>query len=236
MTPLLELEQLRVSFGGVHALDGLSLAVQPGEVLALVGANGAGKTTVLNVVTRALALDSGRMRFDGRPLAPLRTHQLAALGIARTFQNLALVESASVLDNALLGRHQALPWAAAAALGWPAARARERQARQQVRALLAALGLSEVADAPAGDQPYGLRKLVELARALAAAPRLLLLDEPSSGLGPGETEALGACLLAQRARLGLTLVLVEHDRDLVAQIASRVLVLAQGRVAKEFRP
>jgi len=188
---VLSVVDLSISFGGLAALAGLDLAVSEGEIVALIGPNGAGKSTVFNVVTGLYRPSAGRVSFRGEDLLALSPHEIARRGVARTFQNTEVFRRLSAVDNVLVGGHARLRQGVlSGALALPAVRREESQARDTARTLLARLGLAEVADVEAASLPLGLQKRLEIARALASAPRLLLLDEPAGGLNPTETRAL----------------------------------------------
>jgi branched-chain amino acid transport system ATP-binding protein len=235
--PLLQIADLTLAFGGIRALDGVGFTVEAGSITGLIGPNGAGKTTLFNCLSSLYTPDSGDIRFAGRSILGDRPHQIAALGIGRTFQNLALFHSLSVLDNVLIGAH---PKTGAGFLGSALALARvgreEAATRARAMEVLASLRLGELADLPVTALPFGTRKLVELARALMAAPRLLLLDEPASGLNHEEVGALATTLLDLRERHALTLLLVEHHMDLVLSISDEVVTLDFGRVIAAGTP
>jgi branched-chain amino acid transport system ATP-binding protein len=237
IAPLLRVQDVRVRFGGIVALDGVSFGVAPGRVVGLIGPNGAGKTTLFNCVSRLYECDSGEIAFDGVPLLGLERHRVAGLGIGRTFQNLALFRSMSVLDNVMVGHHcRTRGGFVANALRLPLAAREDRGARDKALSLISALGLDAVAQAPVADLPFGTQKRVELARALAAEPRLLLLDEPASGLNHEEVEELGGLIRSLRERFALTVLLVEHHMGLVMRISDRVVALNFGRVIAEGTP
>ena len=227
----LEARDLGLRFGGVQALDGVDLQVEPGELLAVVGPNGAGKTSLLNVCSRLVDPTTGTLTFAGDDLLARSPHAAAAAGIARTFQNLELIEAASLLENLLVGcdLHRRTRWWQELLLT-PFARRQEGEFREQAETWIEALELARHRDEPAGALPYGVRKRIELARALCTRPRLLLLDEPSSGLTAEERDDLRFALLDLRRSRSLTMLLVEHDLPLVHALADRVLVLAEGRV------
>ena len=230
-TPLLEVRDVSLSFGGVQAIADLSFDVRVGEVLAIIGPNGAGKTSVLNVVTRVFSPNTGHLTFQGQELTRIKRHAVAALGIARTFQNIELFEAATVMDNLLLGRHRFAHGSFAAQWLWtPAVRAAEAQSRAHVEDVIALLDLMPHRNSPVAGLPYGVRKVVELARALATQPRLLLLDEPASGLNPEETRELAFWIGDIQNDLGITVVMVEHDMSLVSEAADRVLCMNMGQV------
>jgi branched-chain amino acid transport system ATP-binding protein len=211
--PLLAVEEVTLRFGGVVALDGVSFEVEKGQVAGLIGPNGAGKTTAFNVITRLYKPSAGKVTFDGKSLLRRPAHRIVKAGIARTFQNLQLFRSMSVLENVLVGTH---------------ARGRRAGAKEALAALEAA-GVREHAERRAASLPYGTQKRVELARALAARPRLLLLDEPAGGLNHEEVTELGDLIRKLRDELGLTILLVEHHMNLVMGVSDHVTVLNFGR-------
>lgn len=226
---LLEARGIGIAFGGLRALDGVGFAVDPGEVLAIIGPNGAGKTTLFNVVTGLYRAQSGEVRLEGRDVTGLPPHALAARGLARTFQNLQIFFRMSALENVMVGRHlkeRRRLWAEL--LGLPSVLAENRASRARALELLAFVGLAERAEEPASSLPYGALKRLEIARALACEPKVLMLDEPAAGCNPVETEEIDRLILAI-ARNGTAVVLVEHDMKLVMRISDRVLVLDQGR-------
>ncbi len=228
---LLSVRGLSVSFGGVLAVDGVSFDVRCGEVFTLIGPNGAGKTTVFNLISRIYAPTAGEIRFDGASLIDCAPHQVARLGIARTFQNIELFEHASVLQNLLIGRHVHRAtgfWSEL--LFTPAARRAEIATREKVERVIDLLELQHHRDATVAGLPYGVRKVVELARALCTEPELLLLDEPSSGLNVEETDDMAYWIADIRRELGVTVLMVEHDMALVSRVSDRVLAMNQGQV------
>jgi branched-chain amino acid transport system ATP-binding protein len=227
---LLRVHDVAVRFGGIVALDGVSFDVARGQIVGLIGPNGAGKTTLFNCVSRLYQCDRGGMRFDGQDLLAVPRHRVVALGIGRTFQNLALFRSMSVLDNVMVGRHcRTRGGFLANALRLPFAVAADRAAEARARELLALLELERLAHARVSELPFGTQKRVELARALASEPRLLLLDEPASGLNHEEVGKLGALIREVRDRLRLTVLLVEHHMNLVMSISDWVVALNFGR-------
>jgi len=235
--PLLDIAGLSIHFGGLAALSDVDLAVGAGEIFALIGPNGAGKTTVFNVLTGLYRAAAGRVRFDGHDLLACAPHAVARLGVARTFQNTEVFRGLSVLDNVLIGAHARLRgWVIAAALGLPGVRREEARARDRARALLGRVGLGDVAGRDAAGLPLGLQKRVELARALASEPRLLLLDEPAGGLNPTETQELMRLIRSLRDDDQLTILLVEHNMELVLGVSDRVAVLQHGRRLAEGTP
>ena len=234
---MLSVKGVSVRFAGVTALSEVSFDARQGELFAVIGPNGAGKTSLFNVLSRVYQPVAGGVTFEGRDLLRLKTHQVAAAGIARTFQNLGQFPHTTVLDYLLLGRHTRMR--SGILLGGiylGATRAEERTNRDYCNRLLALLGLERVRDHPLGSLPYGLQKRADLARALAAQPRLLLLDEPVAGMSLEETQDLAAVLLDIKEQLGITQILVEHDMAMVMGIADRVLVLDFGRVIAQGPP
>jgi len=226
-----------VRFGGIVALDGVSFAVMPGQIVGLIGPNGAGKTTLFNCLSRLYECDRGAIFFGSQALGHVPRHRIAALGIGRTFQNLALFRSMTVLDNVMVGRHcRSRGGFLANALGLPLVRREEQAARARAGELLRLLGLEAVAARRVADLPFGTQKRVEFARALAAEPKLLLLDEPASGLNHEEVGELGKLIRAIRDRLALTVLLVEHHMNLVMSISDRVVALNFGRKIAEGSP
>lgn len=227
--PLLEIQGLRKNFGGVPALAEVSFPVLRGTVTALIGPNGAGKTTLINCLTGVVRPDGGSIRFQGRELVGLAPHEIAALGVARTFQNLRLFPRLTVLDNVLLGlTPQAGSALWEALLRTPGLRHRERRLKLAALEALDAFGLGGKADWPAGILPYGDKKRLEMARVFVSQPALALLDEPVAGLNSQETQEV-AGLIRQLRRQGRTLLLVEHDMELVMRVSDVVVVLDGGR-------
>lgn len=231
---LLAADALELAFGGVRAVDGVSFAVRAGAIQAVIGPNGAGKTSLFNLVSRIYAPTRGALSFQGQDLLRVPRHGVAALGIARTFQNLELFENGTVLENVLLGRFtHRRTGILADALFTPAARHAAREDRLAAERVIEFLDLERERDIPVHGLAYGRRKVVELARALAMAPKLLLLDEPSSGLNPEETEDLAFWLRDIRSLLGVTILMIEHDMGLVGAVSDSVVVLDYGRVIAE---
>ncbi|HEY6744808.1 MAG TPA: ABC transporter ATP-binding protein [Mycobacteriales bacterium] len=229
----LTVTDLVVRFGGVTALDGVSFAVRPGEVCGLIGPNGAGKTTLFDCVSRLTRPRSGRIEFAGHDLLALPAHRVARLGVARTFQHLGLVPSLSVRDNVMLGA-QGTGRFLSAGLRLPGVRKAERALRERADAVLDRFGLAALAAHPAAGLPYGTLKRVELARALAADPALLMLDEPASGLSHGEVDELAG--LIEDVRAGTTVLLVEHHMGMVMRLSETVVVLDFGKVVATGTP
>jgi branched-chain amino acid transport system ATP-binding protein len=235
--PMLGVAQLTVRFAGVTALDDVSFDVEPGSVCGLIGPNGAGKTTLFDCVSRLTRPRGGRIELDGRDLLALESHQVAALGVARTFQHLGLLGSLTVRENVMLGGHHACRAGfVTAALRLPLAGHQERALRRRADEVLERVGLTHLAARPAAGLPYGTLKRIELARALGAAPRLLLLDEPASGLSHGEVDELAAVIAGLRDDGDLTVLLVEHHMGLVMRMSDKVVVLDFGRRIAEGEP
>lgn len=227
--PLLRVSGVSVYFGGITALNGVSFDIGRGKIFGLIGPNGAGKTTLFNCLSRIYNADKGDIQFEGRSILGLPDYKMCEVGIGRTFQNLALFNTMSVIDNIMVGGHHRtrsdyfsnafrLPWA----------RREEQQLREEVMELIAYLDLSEVAETPAGSLPFGTQKRIELARALAAHPKLLLLDEPAGGLNHDEVGELVDFIHKMRDEKDLTILLVEHHMNLVMQVSDQVAVLNFG--------
>src|SRR5256886_1503727 len=234
---LLRVQDVAVRVGGIVALDGVSFDVAPGRIVGLIGPNGAGKTTLFNCISRLYECDRGDIAFDGVSLLTVPRHRVAGLGIGRTFQNLALFRSMSVLDNVMVGRHcRSQGGFFANALRLPYAVHSDATARDRARELLAVLDLERLAETRVADLPFGTQKRVELARALAAQPRLLLLDEPASGLNHEEVGAIGELIRALRERLRLTILVVEHHMQLLMSLSDWVVALNFGRRIAEGTP
>jgi len=228
---LLSARDLSVRFGGVLAVSQVSFEVRRGEVFTLIGPNGAGKTTVFNLISRLYTPTTGSITFEGEPLARHAPHEIAQLGIARTFQNIELFENASVLQNLLIGRHTHRATNLWSELLFTRKTLRaEIAAREKVEQVIDLLDLQHHRESLVAGLPYGVRKVVELARALCTEPKLLLLDEPSSGLNVEETDDMAFWIDDIRAELGITVLMVEHDMALVAKVSDRVLAMNQGEV------
>ncbi len=234
--PLLAVRRLDRSFGGLRALADVSFEVRPGAIKAIIGPNGAGKTTLLNLITRLDAPTAGEVWLDGVRIDRLGPHRIVELGVARTFQNLRLFGEMTVLENVMVGRHaRTRAGMAAAVVRAASARTEERLIANRAWQLLDDVGLASHAHEIAGSLPFGQQRLLELARALATEPKLLLLDEPAAGLNPAEAAALGAMIRSMRAG-GVTVVLVEHHMELVMDISDEILVLEFGQTLAEGRP
>lgn len=234
--PILEVDQITVRFGGVVALDGLTFDIDEGQICGLIGPNGAGKTTMFNVVSRLYQPNAGSLRFDGTHLLSVPAHGIAALGIARTFQNLALFPTMTLLQNTMTGAHPKGSVGFVRAMLRLGAGKEEKRLSDEALMILASLGLAELAFRPAMGLPFGTLKRLELARALAAKPRLLLLDEPASGLTSREVDELGATIKAVRDEFGLTVLLVEHHMGMVMGISDKVVAMDFGRKIAEGAP
>ena len=234
---LLRVRDLCVRFGGIVALDGVSFDVGRGQICGLIGPNGAGKTTLFNCLSRLYRAERGSILFEDRPLFEVPKHRIAAIGIGRTFQNLALFQTMSVLENVMVGTHcRGRGGFLADALRLPFTADVERRAREHAEALLEELGLSEIAGSPVRALPFGTRKRVELARALASDPKLLLLDEPAGGLNHDEVDRLRGEIQAIRERRGITVLLVEHHMNLVMRVSDQVVALDFGRKIADGTP
>jgi branched-chain amino acid transport system ATP-binding protein len=222
---MLQVGDLTIRFGGVAALSDVTFAVAPGSITGLIGPNGAGKTTCFNCITRLYRPDSGRIAFKGNDLLRVAPHRIVGRGIARTFQNLELFATMTALENVLVGvrarRHDGIT---------------ERDAVREARELLAYVGQGTIADRPARTLTFGTRKMVELARALAAKPELLLLDEPAAGFGHDELAAVGDTITRIRQDFGTTILMVEHQMQLVMRVCDRIVVLDSGRKIAEGNP
>jgi branched-chain amino acid transport system ATP-binding protein len=230
---VLEAENLGVSFGGLRALEGVSFRVQAGEIFAIIGPNGAGKTTLFNIVSGLYVPMAGRVRLMGDDVTGFEPHVLARRGLSRTFQNLQIFFRMTPAENVMVGRHLHERRNVLAHLfTLPSVLRQDRATREKAEELLAFVGLKDLADRPAGELPYGALKRLEIARALATEPKVLLLDEPAAGCNPVETEEVDA-VIRRIAAQGIAVVLVEHDMRLVMQISSRIHVLDQGRTLAE---
>jgi len=227
-------EGVGINFGGVKALDGVSFEVETGQVFTIIGPNGAGKTTIFNVISRIYDPSQGRLLFCDEDITQVPAHEIAPRGIARTFQNIELFEHATVLDNLLLGRHaHKRSRFLEELLFLPRVRALEIEHREAAEKVIDVLDLQPYRDRLIANLPYGVRKVVELARALCTQPKLLLLDEPSSGLSVEETEEMAFWIQDIRSLLHITVLMVEHDMSLVSSVSDRVLALNYGRTIAE---
>jgi len=235
--PLLRVEAITVRFGAVQALSEVSVDVHRGEIVAIIGPNGAGKTTLLNAISGFYQPQEGRILFEGKDRTQLKPYDVAALGVARTFQNVALFKGMSVLDNIMTGRLLKMRGSFLLdAIYWGPARRQELQHRAAVERVIDFLEIQAIRKTPAGRLPYGLQKRVELARALAAEPQLLLLDEPMAGMNVEEKEDMSRFILDLHDEFGTTIVLIEHDMSVVMDISDRVVVLDYGRKIADGPP
>ncbi|WP_304617202.1 ABC transporter ATP-binding protein [Paracoccus sp. (in: a-proteobacteria)] len=236
MSALLSIEGLGIGFGGIRAVNDVSFSVRPGEILSVIGPNGAGKTTLFNMISGVYRPDAGRVVLDGEDVTAIEPHLLARRGLSRTFQNLQIFQSMTVLDNAVAGYHLRESGSVLADLfSLPASRRRAREAREGARALLARVGLERAAEREAGNLSYGALKRLEIARALALNPKVLLLDEPAAGCNAVETEEIDH-LIAEVAKSGVAILLVEHDMKMVMRISNHIVVLDHGEKIAEGDP
>jgi branched-chain amino acid transport system ATP-binding protein len=235
--PVLTFDDVLLEFSGVTALNGVSFTVDPGELFAVIGPNGAGKTSIFNVLSGVYRPQRGSVRFGDEELIGRKPHAIARLGIARTFQNIELFSNLTVLDNLMLGRHHHHPYGVLAGFAWLGkARRNELANRVAVEEIVDFLELAQWRRMPVGLLPYGVQKRVELGRALASEPKLLLLDEPVAGMNLEETEDMARFILDIRDELGLPMVMVEHDMGLVMDLADRIMVVDFGRPIRTGRP
>jgi branched-chain amino acid transport system ATP-binding protein len=228
---LFRAEEIAIRFGGIRAVDAVSFDVEQGEVFSIIGPNGAGKTTIFNLISRIYQPTSGRLFLEDREITDVPPYRIAGLGIARTFQNIELFPQATLLQNLLIGRHCHSTVGVIPQLAFlPSVRRAELQHREKVEEVIAFLGLERYRDTLIANLPYGVRKVVELGRALCIEPKLLLLDEPSSGLNVEETEGMGFWIEDIKKDLGITVIMVEHDMNLVRMVSDRVMALNYGKV------
>jgi branched-chain amino acid transport system ATP-binding protein len=236
MSGLLSIEGLGIGFGGIRAVNDVSFSVKPGEILSVIGPNGAGKTTLFNMISGIYQPDAGRVLLNGQDVTGVEPHLLARQGLSRTFQNLQIFQSMTVLENAISGYHLRESGSVMAdLLSLPASRRRAREAQEGARALLARVGLERAAEREAGNLSYGALKRLEIARALALEPKVLLLDEPAAGCNAVETEEIDQ-LIAEVAASGVAILLVEHDMKLVMKISNHIVVLDRGEKIAEGDP
>ena len=233
---LLTVNNVGVRFGGVVALDDLSFTVEPRRICALIGPNGAGKTTLFNVLSRLYQANSGSVTFDGHNLLSVPAHKIAGLGLARTFQNVALFPALTVLENVMTGAHSLGHVGFGRSMLRLGAAKEERELRQRCISLLARLDLSDLAHRPVAGLPFGTLKRIEFARALATEPQLLMLDEPANGLTHSEVDELGQTIRSIRDQFDLTILLVEHHMAMVMAISDHIVVLDFGRKIAEGGP
>ena len=234
---LFQVDNISLQFGGLRAVDGVTFSVEKGEVFTIIGPNGAGKTSIFNLISRLYNPTSGTLTFEGRNITQVPPHQIARLGIARTFQNIELFENASVLANLLVGRHcHTTTNVLTELLFLPSVRKAELAHRRAVEEVIDFLNLQKYRDMLIAGLPYGVRKVCEVARALCTEPKLLLLDEPSSGLNVEETEDMAFWITDIKKELGITVLMVEHDMSLVNRVSDRVLALNYGKVLATGTP
>ncbi len=234
---LLEVSDVTVRFGGITALDRISFSVMPGHITGLIGPNGAGKTTLFNCLSRLYTFSEGRILFEGSPLTDHAAHRIAALGIGRTFQNLALFRTMTVQDNVMLGGHcRSASGFFSNALRLPHVRREEKDLKDRAFEAIKLLDLTSVALRPVSDLPFGTQKRVELARALMSRPKLLLLDEPAGGLNHEEVDVLRLLLRRIQSELALTILLVEHHMNLVMRVSDQVVALDFGKKIADGTP
>jgi branched-chain amino acid transport system ATP-binding protein len=227
---LLVAENISLQFGGLKAVDQVNFAVEKGEIFTIIGPNGAGKTSIFNLISRLYNPTSGKLFFDGEEFTSAPPHRIAKMGIARTFQNIELFDNASTLANLLVGRHcHTTTNLLQEVLYLPAVRRAEFEHRHRVEQVIELLDLEPYRDKLISGLPYGVRKVIELARALCSEPKLMLLDEPSSGLNVEETDDMSFWIRDIRSELGITVLMVEHDMSLVSRVSDRVLALNYGR-------
>lgn len=236
MTTLLEVQDLSRDFGGVRAVNRVDFQVKQGEILALIGPNGAGKSTVLNMISGVIPPSAGEIRFDRQPMTRVPGYEYAKLGITRTFQNLQTFDDMTVLENVMVGMHTKTHASLfSCGMSLTTARKEERAMQEQARAWLEKVGLASLSAAQAGSLPYGKLRLMEIARAMVAEPRLLLLDEPAAGLNHTETAEMSR-MFQEIRKNGTAILLVEHDMDMIMTIADRIVVLDQGCKIAEGTP
>lgn len=234
---LLQIKDLSIQFGGLKAVDNVSFVVEPGEVFTIVGPNGAGKSTIFNLISRFYNPTQGSIIFDGRDITSLGPDKIAALGIARTFQNIELFDHSTVLQNLLVGRHcKRKTGYLADALFLPKTRRAEIEHREKIEEVIDFLDLQAYRNKMIAGLPYGVRKVVEVARALALGPKLLLLDEPASGLSVEETQDMAFWIEDIQKDMGISVLMVEHDMSLVNQVSDRVLALDHGAMLATGTP
>ncbi|ATW24738.1 ABC transporter ATP-binding protein [Candidatus Formimonas warabiya] len=227
---ILEIVDLSINFGGLKAVDSLSFAVNEGQIFGLIGPNGAGKTTVFNCITRYYQPNQGRIVFGGQNILDIRSHDVIGKGIARTFQNMELFKSMTVLDNLLVGQHCHLDTNVfSEALSLPVKKRKEREISEKAQKVMELLGLSKYARDLVLSLPYGMQKMVEMGRALVSEPKLILLDEPAAGMNPSESKELSSLIKRLRDTRGITVLVVEHDMAMVRSICDEICVMDFGR-------
>jgi branched-chain amino acid transport system ATP-binding protein len=235
--PLLSVRGVTVRFGGIVALDGVSFDVKRGDICGLIGPNGAGKTTLFNCLSRLYQYQAGDILYEGKSITSTPTHRIAGLGMGRTFQNLAMFRTMPVRENVMVGAHcRSGAGFLSSALRLPSVSAEEARLRDKALKIMDDLDLTQFQDRPVGDLPFGIQKRVEFARALAAEPKLLLLDEPAAGLNHEELSELSRLIRDARDRLGITVLLVEHHMSLVMSVSDHIVALNFGRKIAEGNP
>lgn len=231
------IKDLSISFGGLKAVDNISFNIEKGQIYGLIGPNGAGKTTVFNLISQFYKPDSGEVLFENKNLTKLKVDQVIEAGIARTFQNVELFKNLTVMDNLLIGMHRKIKYGILSSiLMLPKVRKEEKRIQDKANEILKFLGLSEVGNNYATMLPYGMQKLVELGRALVSEPKLIILDEPAAGMNETETKLMAERILDIRNKLGLTILLVEHDMSLVMRICDCITVINFGKKISEGSP
>ena len=234
---ILQMEDLSIHFGGVTAVDNVQMDMKEGDIRGLIGPNGAGKTTIFNIITGVYKPDRGQLFFRGEDISRLKPHDIARRGISRTFQNIELFNEMTVLENVMVGRHMHMASGlVSSALRLKGSVMEEEETRGRVNDMLKFFGLDQHKELPAGSLPFGQQRLLELARALATEPKLMLLDEPAAGMNVKEVDELEGLLRAIRDEMGINILLVEHDMRLVMRISDTVTVLHFGRKISEGRP
>jgi branched-chain amino acid transport system ATP-binding protein len=236
-TPVLEIKELGIDFGGLTAVNDLNMTVYPGEIYGLIGPNGAGKTTVFNMLTKVYQPTRGTIKLDGQDMAKLNPVEANKAGVARTFQNIRLFSNMTVLDNVKIGLHNSVNYGVMTAiLRLPKYRTEEKKADEEAMELLKLFGLDDKADMNAGNLPYGAQRRLEIGRALATHPKLLLLDEPAAGMNPQETQELMDMIRTVRDHFKIAILLIEHDMKLVMGICDRITVLNYGMLLAQGVP
>lgn len=234
---LLELKNVVKQFGGITALSDISFSVEKGDIFGIIGPNGAGKTTIFNMITGVYQVTSGDVVFDGKSLVGKRTHEIIDGGIARTFQNIRLFSNMTVLEHLLVGHHSRMKSGLLASiLHTKAQREEEKAAIEEAHKLLAYVGLDDMADAIATELPYGKQRKLEIARAMASHPQIILLDEPAAGMNDSETAALSELIRGIREQFGITVILIEHDMNLVMNLCNRLIVVNFGKMLAQGTP
>lgn len=234
---MLEVKNLGITFGGLTALENVRFSIDPGEIMGLIGPNGAGKTTVFNLLTNVYLPTTGTIEMEGRSIVGMPTHTITQVGIARTFQNIRLFQNLTVLENVKIAEHHRMHYGALEGIfRLPRYWREEKKADSRARELLGVFGMEALGDARAASLPYGQQRKLEIARALASRPKVLLLDEPAAGMNPTETGELMATIRLIRDRFGVAVLLIEHDMQLVMGICERLVVLDYGQIIATGTP